>query len=156
MNFFEAQSSFVLMQGNSFATCDHCRNEIYGTRVVCLDCGSKNTLDFCDKPDCIGCTINTNDNITSPHLPTHGLVKLRASIIHSREIGNVLRNAEAGIDHAEKIFQEQREEKDRSGGTKTATDVTCLRCDRILSQPCWYCIDCPGTSSISCLLRITR
>ncbi|KAM5533055.1 hypothetical protein V8D89_013270 [Ganoderma adspersum] len=80
--------------------CDSCGKQIYGTRMVCMECGSRFTFDFCDKPPCVGCTIETRDDISSPHLPTHDFVKLRAPIVHHREIGRVLRNAKAGIERA--------------------------------------------------------
>ncbi|KAI1785867.1 hypothetical protein LXA43DRAFT_1099745 [Ganoderma leucocontextum] len=140
------------------AVCDCCHNRIYDTpRIVCMNCGSRSTFDFCDKPECLGCTIKTRDDITSPHLPTHDLVK--ASILYHREIGKVLRNAKAGLERAQKLLQQQDEEKDGSEGlvsfsekkvtpekqeTTMAFTVTCLRCDGLLrSRPCWYCIDCP-------------
>ncbi len=149
------------------AYCDHCGNDIYGTHIMCMSssCGSKTTVDFCDKPECMGCTIKTRDDITSPHRPTHDLVKFRTAYLYFREIGKLLRNANVGLVRAKKLLLEQSEgeEKDDSEhglatfrpGEKTvaprkekttmALPLTCLRCHGLVSQPCWYCIDCPGT-----------
>ena len=91
---------------HSDVVCDHCKKHIYGTRVACMECGSRFTFDFCDKPACLSCTIETRDDISSPHLPTHGFVKLRAPIVHHREIGRVLRNAKAGFKRANALLEE--------------------------------------------------
>ncbi|KAM5543339.1 hypothetical protein V8D89_003213 [Ganoderma adspersum] len=103
--------------------CDKCKGPIYGTRVVCMDpeCGSSSTFDFCDKPECTDCTIDiqSRDNITSPHLPTHNLVKIRAPIVQHREIGKVLRHADTGLNRAKNLLAEmeyRKHEKNRSEG----------------------------------------
>ncbi|KAI1785889.1 hypothetical protein LXA43DRAFT_99677 [Ganoderma leucocontextum] len=85
--------------------CDHCRSPIYGTRVACMECGSRFTFDFCDKPACVGCTIETRDDVKSPHLPSHDFVKIRTPILHHREIGKVLRNAKAGLERAKNLLE---------------------------------------------------
>ena len=206
--------------------CDNCGDSIYGTRMVCMECGSRFTFDFCDKPACVGCTIKTRDDATVPHLPSHDFVKVRAPILHYREIGKVLRNAKSGLERA-KALLEKAEEQNRSGlvanneedkagdekqhdgdgkdgenddagssddgeGSDASQDredgqngedglvgegsvrlpekkvaparreamassdsesenevvtLTCLRCEAAISQPCCYCIDCPGALS---------
>lgn len=155
-------------------TCDYCQDAIYGTRVVCMECGTQDTLDFCDKPACVGCTIRTRDDISSPHLPTHDFVKIRDQILHYREIGKVLRNATAGLKRAKSLLEDVKDQKRRhefmsndeqleveGGGRGNGDDgdseasalkdqviaLTCLRCEAPVSQPCFYCIDCPGTLS---------
>ncbi|KAM5543336.1 hypothetical protein V8D89_003210 [Ganoderma adspersum] len=87
-------------------TCDSCREPIYGTRVVCMECGLRFTFDFCDKPACVDCTIPSRDDIAAPHLPTHDFVKIRAPILHYREIGRVLRIAKAGLERARSLLEE--------------------------------------------------
>ncbi|PIL33826.1 hypothetical protein GSI_03532 [Ganoderma sinense ZZ0214-1] len=87
-------------------TCDSCREPIYGTRVVCMECGLRFTFDFCDKPACVGCTIESRDDLSSPHVPTHDFVKVRAPILHHREIGRVLRDAKAGLERAKGLLDE--------------------------------------------------
>lgn len=158
--------------------CDYCRDPIYGTRIVCLECGSRFTFDFCDKPACVGCTIRTRDDISSPHLPTHDFVKVRVPILHHHDIGKVLRDAKTGLNRAKELFEEAEDQKRRrefmndedgelqvGGGRKGSEDrkasgsenggitLTCLRCDATVSEPCFYCIDCPGTlllANLSC------
>ena len=88
-------------------TCDSCKEPIYGTRVVCVECGLRFTFDFCDKPACVGCTIPSRDDIAAPHLPTHDFVKIRAPILHYREIGRVLRDAKAGLERARGLLEER-------------------------------------------------
>ena len=96
----------ALTRTGSGISCDYCRDLIYGTRVVCLECGSRFTFDFCDKPECVGCTIASRDDISSPHLPSHDFVKIRAPILHDREIGKVLRDAKAGLERARSLLEE--------------------------------------------------
>ena len=208
----------TLMGANSMIVCDHCGNPIYGTRMVCMECGTRFTFDFCDKPACVRCTIKTRDDITAPHLPTHDFIKVRAPILHYREIGKVLRSAKTGLERAKnllekaedqergRLVQEREEgeaaekkkpnsasENDETTGAVEAGDagegdegglkgedapvsqgpvslpekkvaparreamassdseseneviaLTCLKCERPISRPCLYCIDCPG------------
>ena len=184
----------VLIERNSDVVCDHCSSPIYGTRVACMECGTRFTFDFCDKPACVGCTIKTRDDVTGPHLPTHDFVKIRSSILHYREIGKVLRNAKAGLERAKALLEKaeaqkkQREEAEKSAGNKEETEpgdekdgevppslpkkkispgrpetteasdtdsanevitLTCLKCESPVSQPCFYCIDCPSTFPVT-------
>ncbi|KAM5530344.1 hypothetical protein V8D89_015985 [Ganoderma adspersum] len=94
-------------------SCDSCGDLIYGTRVVCMDCGWRSTFDFCDKLECVNGTIpSRNDiDIASPHLPTHDFVKLRAPILQEREIGKILRNATAGLGRAKVLLEEAEYQK---------------------------------------------
>ena len=72
-----------------------------------MECGLRFTFDFCDKPACVGCTIPSRDDIAVPHLPTHDFVKIRAPILHHREIGRVLRDAKAGLERARGLLEER-------------------------------------------------
>ncbi|KAM5533025.1 hypothetical protein V8D89_013293 [Ganoderma adspersum] len=154
------------------ARCDYCEDAIYGTRVTCIECGTQDTLDFCDKPACVGCTIRTRGDMSSPHLPTHDFVKIRDPILHYREIGKVLRNATAGLKRAKNLLEDVKDQKRHHefmnnaepevecGGNGNGDDgdseasapkdqvitLTCLRCEAPVSQPCFYCIDCPADS----------
>ncbi len=101
----------MLIWMNSMIVCDNCGDRIHGTRMVCMECGSRFTFDFCDKPACVGCTIKTRDDITSPHLPTHDFIKVRAPILHYREIGKVLRTAKTGLDRAKNLLEKAEEQK---------------------------------------------
>ena len=75
------------------------------------------TFDLCDKAACLGSTIEKRrDGLPSQwHLPTHNIVKIRTPIIHVREIGKLLENAETGLRRAESLLQEAKEKTD--GGT---------------------------------------
>ena len=168
----------------SDVVCDHCKKHIYGTRVACMECGSRFTFDFCDKPECVGCTVKTRDDVTSPHLPTHDFVKIRSPIMHYREIGKVLRNAKAGLERAKALLEKAETQRKQREAARKADDgkdgeeqaslpkkkilpgrpdttefpdpadsvnevvtLTCLKCESPVSQPCFYCIDCPSTFS---------
>ena len=101
------------MGANSMIVCDHCGDPIYGTRMVCMECGTRFTFDFCDKPACVGCTIKTRDDITAPHVPTHDFIKVRTPILHYREIGKVLRTAKKGLERAKNLLEKAEDQKRR-------------------------------------------
>ena len=108
--------SKLIDRTDSEIVCDYCDESIVGTRMVCMECGSRFTFDFCDKPACVGCTIKTRDDITSPHLPTHDFVKIRTAILHYREIGKVLRMAKAGLERAKKLLRTAEQAKNGDRG----------------------------------------
>ncbi|RPD54176.1 hypothetical protein L227DRAFT_580748 [Lentinus tigrinus ALCF2SS1-6] len=85
--------------------CDNCGDHIYGTRVVCMECGTRFTFDFCEKPACVSSEIKSRDDVEAPHLPTHDLLKIRTNILHHREIGTVLRNATEGLKRAKTLLE---------------------------------------------------
>ena len=149
-----------------------------------MQCGTQDTLDFCDKPACVGSTIRTRDrdDISSPHLPTHDFVKIRDQISHYREIGKVLRNATAGLKRAKNLLEDVKDQKRRhefmsnnevpevegegsgyrdDGDSEASAPkdqviaLACLRCEASVSQPCFYCIDCPGTLLVTLVLYRT-
>ncbi|KAI0767749.1 hypothetical protein C8Q74DRAFT_1318273 [Fomes fomentarius] len=147
--------------------CDHCGDEIRGARVVCMECGTRSTFDFCDNPECVGAVVGTRDDITSPHLPTHPMFKARTECHDFHDMGKILRTAESGLARAKKLLDgastspHQSEEGQKAGlKTKLLRDgdmshltvsdseqevpiLVCLSCSAPVSQPCWYCIDCP-------------
>ncbi len=95
----------VLIQQHSDAVCDVCQKGTYGPRLVCLECGSQFTFDFCDKPECSEQMVESRDDITSPHLPTHDFVKIRARSHYHRDIDYVLRKADAGLKRARELLR---------------------------------------------------
>ncbi len=89
---------------NSDADCDNCRSSIYGTRVICMECDGDECLDLCDKPACLGAVVSTRDDITSPHMPSHNLVKVRTHCESLYDVGRILRSADAGLARAKKLL----------------------------------------------------
>ena len=98
--------------------CDNCGDHIYGTRVVCMECGTSFTFDFCDKPTCATAVVKsgTRDDAVNPHLPTHDMLKIRTNILHHREIGKVLRNAKEGLKRAKTLLE-------RAGKAGNASEI---------------------------------
>ncbi|KAI0666566.1 hypothetical protein C8Q78DRAFT_1107669 [Trametes maxima] len=158
------------------ADCDACGERIYGARLMCLKCGNRWTLDFCDKPSCLE-AIKTRDDVPEAHLPTHDFVKVRRAFHQYREIGKILRLSDAGLERARKQLAKAaaRPQQDgivdagkteNTGKTKalgrlreklsrsdSEGDVgfvspTCISCSAIVAYPCWYCINCPAEQNI--------
>ncbi|KAI0373412.1 hypothetical protein BV20DRAFT_937448 [Pilatotrama ljubarskyi] len=158
------------------ASCDACGDRIYGSRLICLKCGSEYTLDFCDKPACRHSVkfFRSRDDITEPHSATHDFVKVRRAFHQWREIGKILRNSAAGLERARKLLTRaanraeanaaaddeeqkaeepkvtgpQREEAIESDSESEEAEPTCISCSSKVSYPCWYCIDCPEDSNV--------
>ncbi|KAH9913469.1 uncharacterized protein BXZ73DRAFT_106942 [Epithele typhae] len=82
--------------------CDVCNEEIIGAWLVCLSCGARTTINLHDAPSCAGAVVlpKHRDDLKTPHVPTHDLVKIRANLHYHREIGRVLRAAAAGLEYA--------------------------------------------------------
>lgn len=141
-----------------------------------MQCGSRATLNFHDKPSCLGAVVlsKTRDDLTAPHIPTHDFIKIRSNIHYDREIGRVLRSATVGLDYARTLLLGKQTGRSESMATlrrrgtlskrrsrlpndlgsteylperKLATP-TCVSCQTAVSMPCWYCIDCPGASPL--------
>ncbi|KAJ7689549.1 hypothetical protein B0H17DRAFT_633894 [Mycena rosella] len=65
--------------------CDSCAELISRSRVLCLECesskGSAYTVEFDAKEDCISSSnLVARDDLTTPHLPTHLLLKTRDAL----------------------------------------------------------------------------
>lgn len=146
-----------------------------------MECGTRTTLDFCIKPECSEQVVETRDDLSEPHYPTHDMVKIRADIHYYRDIGRVLRMAYFALyrgrqmlaaaevkmtEVAERVEEHGGEESASKGlskgterredGSADSTDTKggdetpmprCVTCGKAVSQPCWYCIDCPGKFS---------
>ena len=142
--------------------------------MICIQCRAKDTLDFCDKPACREAN-KTREDITQTHVPTHTFVKVRTVLNQTRDIGKLLRMSDSGLERARKLLDSSAEAEARSAasdndGTELKTEtkkvegpreeadaagtgadakvtaLTCVSCSSVVSYPCWYCIDCSGTS----------
>ncbi|RPD59328.1 hypothetical protein L226DRAFT_314748 [Lentinus tigrinus ALCF2SS1-7] len=142
--------------------CDACDSQIRGGRVMCLSCGIKFTVDLCDKPECCAAVIGTDarDDLATPHLPSHDMFKVRTAIHPIREFGPAHEAAMKALKVARKILEDaiQPEEESSEANAKTTTAVTeqpqkrpiCAKCGGVVSQPCWYCIECRDPNAESC------
>lgn len=153
---------------SSMIGCDVCSSPIRGGRVMCLSCGTKTTIDLCDKPDCCNKEVglDVRDDLTSPHLPTHDLFKVRTAIHPIREFGQAHRAALLALKAARQMLSSARDAEQLSrDGQKTEHEApptvggddmvsprsqdtihmpTCSRCSDRIHPPCWYCIECKG------------
>ena len=113
---------------------------------MCLSCGMKSTIDLCDKESCFTSEVglDTRDDLTSPHLPSHDVFKIRAAIHPFREFGEVYRTAQGALKMVRELFSElASSEQDREGGVETQRP-RCVNCRDRVSPPCWFCIECDG------------
>ena len=74
--------------------CDVCGSYLGGSRVLCMDCLDKSTVDFCSEPECLNSTIvpGQNQHLSVPHTPDHSMLKVHR-ILFNRDIGRVEKNA---------------------------------------------------------------
>ncbi|KAI1785580.1 hypothetical protein LXA43DRAFT_1037408 [Ganoderma leucocontextum] len=125
--------------------CDVCRDvNIRGSRIVCVSCGMKTTVDLCDKEECLMSEIrlDVRDDLTSPHLPSHDILKLRAAIHPYREYGEVYRTAQFALKTVRQIFADLASSDGPSEGAVGKQPPKCIKCGECTSPPCWYCIEC--------------
>ncbi|KAI0360925.1 hypothetical protein OH77DRAFT_1517315 [Trametes cingulata] len=155
------------------ASCDACGDRIYGSRLICLKCGSEYTLDFCDKPTCRDAVklFQSRTDMPQPHSSTHDFVKVRRAFHQFREIGKILRMSDKGLERARRLLTKaarraettsdsdgeveerkttgvQREEAYDSDSETGGVEPTCISCSSKVSYPCWYCIDCLAESNV--------
>ncbi|RPD55866.1 hypothetical protein L227DRAFT_579346 [Lentinus tigrinus ALCF2SS1-6] len=148
-------------------SCDVCDGPIRGGRVMCLSCGTQTTIDLCDKPECCDKEVGTDvrDDLTSPHLPTHDLFKVRTAIHPFREFGHAHRAALLALKTARQTLSDAWDAERRSQDMRAAQHSTpgeadddtaaagvkpenipvvptCSRCGDRIGTPCWYCIEC--------------
>lgn len=147
--------------------CDNCGGFVGEERIICLICQTKetfNTVDLCDAPECMAARVE-RDDLHSPHLPGHDLVKVRR-VVFTREFGVMDREAKEALKRARSIFEglkdqdagESDEKGDQNAGNiqspteePTTTEqpetnkvIKCVVCEEVVVQPCWYCVHCEG------------
>ncbi|KAI0353281.1 hypothetical protein OH77DRAFT_1407600 [Trametes cingulata] len=147
--------------------CANCRVEIAGARHMCLDCGIRTTIDLCGKAECLTATIGPDrrDDLVSPHIPSHRVLKVRRVVHRHREFGKTYRAAQAALARAEEALADAADvlasqafhhhrrghsrglsEHSMSAHVKTeqlvSREISCVGCDTRVTRPCWYCIEC--------------
>ncbi|KAI0770883.1 hypothetical protein BD413DRAFT_613421 [Trametes elegans] len=142
-------------------SCANCRSDIFGSRVMCLDCGIRTTVDLCERHDCREATIGPDrrDDLISPHLPSHRVLKVRRVVHRHREFGATYRAAQAALIRAEEALNDADEfassqtphgHSRRPSAVVTKTEelvnreLSCAGCRAVVSRPCWYCVECDG------------
>ena len=117
--------------------CDVCESGLGGSRILCMDCLDKSTVDFCSEPECLNSTISPgqNRNLVAAHTPNHSMLKVHR-IIFNRDIGRVEKHAKGALEAARAALSDLK-----SQGREMPP---CAHCTEAVSQPCWYCVDCTG------------
>lgn len=118
------------------------------SRIVCLSCGSKTTVDLCGRNECLTSEmrLDVRGNLVSFHLPSHEILKLPTAIHPYREYRLVYHTAPKALARVHQLFAGSvSTDAQREGGTGTANrPSTCVKCGERTSPPCWYCIECEG------------
>ena len=115
--------------------CDNCGSTLMGSRVVCVDCFHKTSLDFCSEPECIGATIVFEAADRKPHFPNHKMFKIHR-IVFERDLAMIERITNCALDFAcNTILQLKGEGQEMPG---------CVGCGAAVSLPCWCCAECTG------------
>ncbi|KAI0259999.1 hypothetical protein BC834DRAFT_903029, partial [Gloeopeniophorella convolvens] len=136
--------------------CDGCGTVITTVRIVCVDCLSTHyvgsTLDLCDTPACTKARVTSRSDLTSPHEPTHHVLKVRTSW-PIRQYGPVYAIAKKAIKKTEPVCSVLATSKivaaEQHATATEASIVTpvnegplCGVCKGALSLPCWHCLYC--------------
>ena len=134
--------------------CDNCGGHVLGSRMVCMTCApaSVDTLDLCNKPECLVATISLDErpDLTTPHVLGHVFYQLRKTM-HARERQQYDAQAREALHRAHAIFDayESSSGADSGDGSTEVEDhgkPTCLGCEELVTRPCWYCTECDGES----------
>ena len=101
-----------------------------------MDCHSENTtVDLCSEPECVNSTVMFEDDDRQIHLPTHGMFKVHR-IIFDRDMGRIENAAKDVLDSVRGTLSGFKEGKNPM--------QECVRCNAIISLPCWSCVNCKG------------
>jgi len=102
-----------------------------------MDCHGETTVDLCSESGCVDSTITFDDSDRGTHSPSHRMFKVHRFIFET-EIRNIEYYAGITSSRAQGVLSELKEEG------KPMPE--CIRCEVIISLPCWRCVDCPGES----------
>jgi len=141
------------------AHCDKCDDKIYGARIICLDCEAKHTW-------------------SPVNLPTHDVIKVRRTVHLRQWGGledrakDALERANAAFSHvnptepggydsddssqeiylssgpASKPLGSQKEVAEGSKEWEEEAGPKCAACEKTVTQPCWYCVQCKDDTFI--------
>ena len=158
---------YLLTMHCSGVECMNCKvhnTQFVGARLVCLTCTvAGHVVDLCEKPQCTSATISPGlDHHSHAHHPHHDMFKLRRSVYVHREFGKVFRDAQTALAHGRSILSDAAPPQGHisptdklfqavispapfaMGGRSSRVAVTesaCVKCEMVISQPCWYCVD---------------
>ena len=117
---------------------------IRGSRTVCITCGMTDPVNLCDKVQCL--TMPVYHNRTFPHRPSHDILKLRTAIHPILEYKETYCSAQSASEKLRQIFADLPSRGSGKGGKQPVPQ--CVMCHGYVRfLPCWYCIECEGTSS---------
>jgi hypothetical protein len=111
------------------------------------------TIDFCEGHGEAAMVVRAH--LSQPHLPSHEFVKFRR-VVHIRECGKAYKDAKDAVDRARRMLDAEMlaaangtrkpnvDEDNESPGCQTPGYLTCGGCRQVVSQPCWFCVQCTG------------
>jgi len=105
-----------------------------------MDCHDKTTVDFCSESECLNSvvTLESRPGLKTPHTPNHNMLKVHR-ILFDRDTARTEKNAKEALEAARQTLSELK--------TKQKPMPQCIHCQKVISLPCWYCVDC--TSKLS-------
>jgi len=129
-------------------SCDVCNCLIAGTRIICLDCTSKQpfkVVNLCEETSCLNVSLSRED-LLRPHNAVHDLLKLRYPLF-TREQGKRERLAKQALARSRDImvdYESSLKEDDMTdpGDESMASVPSCIVCQETVTQPCWFCTHC--------------
>ena len=104
-----------------------------------MDCRFDNSIDLCSEPECIDSVIIIGDRpgleAQPPHTPNHDMLKVHR-VLFSRDMASTERSTKGGLKAARNTISDLDAKKKPMPG--------CFCCRKVVSLPCWYCVDCTG------------
>jgi hypothetical protein len=124
--------------------CDGCSSTLGNVRVICIDCGSRGFVDFCEDPACVITTVGPDKraDLEKPHLPDHDVFKVYTTL-QMRYQGTKERRAKEVLETARGLLGKEATETEPVTSDEKP-GPTCSSCKKkvFLSPPCWMCMVC--------------
>lgn len=100
-----------------------------------MDCQRPETVNICSELECLNSTVTFGvTGSPKPHLPSHGMFKVRRNIF-SRDVASIQRAAREALElERENIFSAKED------GAETLWK--CIHCKIPVSPPYWRCLEC--------------
>ena len=107
-----------------------------------MDCHFNDTLDLCSEHECLDSAVTISGwsgiEAVAHHTPNHDVLKVHR-ILFGRDVASTERSAKDALEDARNTISELGEGKKSMPG--------CIRCQKAVSLPCWYCVECTGEFS---------
>ncbi len=120
-----------------YVLCDGCGGQVIGSRFTCVQCSQgeiNNTMELCI--DCMSKSVYREED-KKKHSPGHNLLQIR-DVLHRRHVLAASVVADAAVKYAAALVDDVKD------GKVPPSDPNCVMCEKTVTRPVWFCIECKG------------